>query len=271
MYHLFWMISAIISFAGARLWVKVLVKTDPTWKAKEHRWGLYIFAGVLSIFVALVFYLILTLIWQPLLFSHYEAADDFWYSILVNGPAEEWAKFFVFWFLASALGKVKEPRDGVLVAMMVALGFSFWENIRYILTFGPSSIANRVLWASSGHMAYAAIWGYFGGQVILEPPEGKGILKYRYVIAAVFSISFIHGLFNFLVSWVGSGAAFVIDLLIYVATLIILTEVLRLPSAYRQFTVKDTAIAIPAITEALKGDPKNITLKRRLGFYHLAD
>ncbi len=268
--HLFWIISAAISFAGARLWVKVLMKADPTWRAKDHKWGQYIFAGVLSIFLALGFYFILSMIWRPMFYSWYPAADDFWYSILVNGPAEEWAKFLVFWFIASVLGKVKEPRDGVLVAMMVALGFSFWENIRYILIFGPASIPDRVLWASSGHMAYAAVWGYFGGQLILNPPKGKGIRKYRYVIAAVFTISFVHGLFNFLVSWVSTGAGFVIDLVIYIVTLIILMEVLRTPSAYRQFPVKDAAAAIPVIREALKRDPRNITLRRRLGFYHLA-
>ncbi|MCK5735984.1 MAG: PrsW family intramembrane metalloprotease, partial [Spirochaetaceae bacterium] len=165
---------------------------------------------------------------------------------------------------------VKEPRDGVLVAMVVALGFSFWENISYILYFGPESIPTRIFWASSGHMAYAAVWGYFAGQMILEPPEGRGFRKYRYLIASVFTMSFIHGMFNFLATWVSGGAGFFIDLLVYIVTLIILAEVLKIPSAYRQFPVKDAAIAIPAIRDALKRDPYNTLLKRRLGFYELA-
>ena len=270
MNYILWVLSAAVSFAGARMWVKVLMKADPTWKAKEHKWGQYIFAGVLSIFVALVFYFILRSIWRPMFFSVYEAADDFWYYILVNGPAEEWAKFLVFWIVATGMGKVKEPRDGVLVAMMIALGFSFWENINYILIFGPQAIPTRVLWASSGHMSLAAVWGYFGGQMILEPPEGKGIRKYKNVIAAVFTMSFIHGLLNFMSSWVGSGAAFFVDLLIYTATLVLLVEVLKIPSAYRQFPVKEAATAVPIIRDALKQDRNNVLLKRRLGFYLLA-
>lgn len=265
-----WLLSAAVSFAGARLWVKVLMKADPTWKAKEHRWGQYIFAGVLSIFLALVFYFILGLIWWPMFYSFYPAADDFWYAILVNGPAEEWAKFLVFWAVATGLGKVKEPRDGVLVAMMVALGFSFWENIRYLIIFGPGSIPARLLWASSGHMAFASVWGYFGGQVILEPPDGKGIRKYRYVIASVFTMSFIHGMFNFLIRWVGSGAGLILDFMVYIVTLILLAEVLRVPSAYRQFPIREASTAIPIIRDAMKRDPNNALLQRRLGFYHLA-
>ncbi|MDF1569511.1 MAG: hypothetical protein P1P77_15945 [Spirochaetaceae bacterium] len=83
-------------------------------------------------------------------------------------------------------------------------------------------------------------------------------------------MSFVHGLFNFLAGWVGSGAAFVVDLLAYIVTLILLAEVLRVPSAYRQFPVKEAGIAISVIRDALKRDPNNTLLKRRLGFYHLA-
>jgi hypothetical protein len=266
---IYWVISAAVSFAGARIWVKVLTNADPTWKAREHKWGQYIFAGVLSILPALLFYFILGSFWQRAIFSPYPAADDFWFYILVNGPAEEGAKFLVFWIIASGLGKVKEPRDGVLVAMLVALGFSFWENIRYILVFGPGVIPARLVWASSGHMAFASIWGYFGGQTILEPPEGRGLCKYRYIAAAVFTSAFIHGMFNFLVTWVGGGAGFMIDLLVYIAALVLLREVLRVPSAYRQFPAQDAAAAVTATRDALKRDPVNLTLRRRLGFYEL--
>ncbi len=269
MYGLFWTISLLISGAGTWLWVKLLLRVDPTWNAKEHKWGQYIFAGVLSIFVAYIFYFLGFMIWGSFN-SVYPAANDFWFYILVNGPAEEWGKFLVFWLLAVGFGKVKEPRDGVLVAMMVALGFSFWENISYILMGGLSSVPVRVLWASSGHMAYAAVWGYFGGQMILEPPEGKGFRKYRYLFSAVFVMSFVHGMFNFLSSWVSGGAAFTLDLVVYVVTLIVLTQVLGVPSAYKQFPVKDASSAIPIINAALKRDPQNKILKRRLGFYYLA-
>jgi hypothetical protein len=158
----------------------------------------------------------------------------------------------------------------VLVAMMVALGFSFWENIQYILVYGLSSVPTRVIWASSGHMAYAAIWGYFGGQMILEPPAGGFLSRYRYLLAAVFVTAFIHGLFNFLVSWVSSQAGFFIDLLAYIATLLILMEVCRIPSGYKQFAMKDARKAVPVLRNALKQDPTNPVLKKRLGFYELA-
>lgn len=266
---LYRILSLIISGAGAWVWMRILKKADPGWKTKNHKWGVYILAGVGSVYVAYVYYFLGYLIYGSFS-TPYAAADDFWYAVLINGPAEEWGKFTVFWILAAGFHRVKESRDGVLVAMMVALGFSFWENIQYIFIYGLSSVPTRVLWASSGHMAYAAIWGYFGGQMILEPSSGGPLGRYRYLLAAVFVTAFIHGLFNFLVSWVSPQAGFVIDLLVYVATLLILMEVCRIPSGYKQFAVKDARKAIPALRESLKLDPSNPVLKRRLGFYELA-
>jgi RsiW-degrading membrane proteinase PrsW (M82 family) len=112
-YYFYWILSLTISASGAFLWVKILIRTDPGWRAKEHKWVLYILAGVGSLYLARIFYRAGYLIYGDF-YSLYEAADDFWFYILVNGPAEEWGKFLVFWLIARVFGRVNEPRDGVL-------------------------------------------------------------------------------------------------------------------------------------------------------------
>lgn len=268
-YRIFWLISLMISAGGAWLWLKIVTRADPLWKYKGHRWYLYILAGIGSSYLALVFYFMGFFITGGGFYSPYAAADDFWFYLLINGPSEEWAKFIVFWIMAKGFGRVKEPRDGIIVAMMVALGFSLWENVNYLLIFGPRAIPVRLIWASSGHMAYAAIWGYFAGQAILEPPEGGRLMKYRYVLTAVFVVSFVHGLFNFLAGWVSTGAALALDILMYGATLMMLVQVCRVPSAYRAFPYVKSAAAVKAIRSALIRDSGNILLHKRLGFYEL--
>ncbi len=264
-----WLISLFISAGGAWIWLKIVTRADPRWKDKGHRWYLYVLSGIGSLYLARVLYFTGFLVFGRNLYTPYDAANDLQYYLLINGPSEEWAKFIVFWILARGFKRVKEPRDGVLVAMMVALGFSLWENIDYILIYGSGSIPFRLIWASSGHMAFAAVWGYFSGQAILEPPEGGALTKYRYVITAVFVVSFVHGLFNFLVGWVGSGAALALDLIMYVLTLIMLVQVCRVPSAYQAFPYEKSSEAVRAIRSALLRDPTNILLYKRLGYYEL--
>ena len=216
--------SFLFSAGGALIWMKLIIKADPGWKKKQHRWILYIIAGVGSAFLSLLFYRAAFFITGGGFYSMYAAADDFWFYILINGPAEEWAKFLVFLLIAKGFNKVKEPRDGVLVAMMVALGFSFYENILYINHFG--NIGERIFFSSSGHMSYAAVWGYFTGSVILS---GEGKIN---IILSVSVIAFIHGLFNFLLSWVGITAGLILDAVIYIITLAILYSVLKIPGEY---------------------------------------
>ncbi len=268
-YRIFWIISLLISISGAWLWLKIVTRADPRWRDKGHRWYLYVLAGVVSLYLSRIFYLFGFLITGGGFYSAYAAADDFWFYLLINGPAEEWGKFLVFWILAKGFGRVKEPRDGIIVAMMVALGFSLWENVNYLLIYGIDVIPTRLIWASSGHMAYAAVWGYFAGQAILEPPEGSVLMRYRYVLMAVFVVSIVHGLFNFLSGWVGTGAALALDLLMYGTTLLMLVQVCKVPSAYQAFPYEKSAAAVKAIRSALIRDPENILLHKRLGFSEL--
>ncbi|MCK5735681.1 MAG: PrsW family intramembrane metalloprotease, partial [Spirochaetaceae bacterium] len=268
-YQIAWVISLLISAGGAWIWLKIVTRADPRWKDKGHRWYLYVLAGIGSLHLSGVFYYFGYIIYGGTLYTPYDAANDLQFFLFINGPSEEWAKFIVFWILARGFKRVKEPRDGVIVAMMVALGFSLWENIYYLLSGGAGSIPVRLVWASSGHMAYAAIWGYFSGQAILEPPEGRGLFKYRYVFTAVFVVSFVHGLFNFLARWVSTGAGMALDLVMYAVTLTMLVQVCRVPSAYQAFPYAKSLEAVRAIRSALKRDPANGLLYKRLGFYEL--
>jgi len=263
-----WFASVLISSGGAWIWLKLVTKTDPNWKHKQHRWYLYVISGIGSVYLGIFFYYVGFLITGGGFYSKYAVADDFWFFILINGPAEEWAKFFVFLLLAKGFKKVKEPRDGVLVAMMVALGFSLWENVHYIFTYG--NVATRLLVSSTGHMSYAAIWGYFTGEAILNRRNESWFDRNKNALISVFVLSFIHGFFNFLVTWVSFGAGLLLKSFLYIATLTILYNVCRIPSSYRSFSYEESSEAVRSIRQALKRDNKNPILWKKLGFYELA-
>ncbi len=262
-----WFTALLISAGGAWVWLKLVTRTDPNWKYKGHHWYLYILAGVGSAFLSLAFYQFGDLVTSGGFYSRYAAVDDFWFFILINGPAEEWAKFLVYLIIAKGLGRVKEPRDGVLVAMMVALGFSLWENIYYIIIYG--NIGTRLVISSSGHMAYAAIWGYFSGEAILQADKKGWMERNVPVVTSVFVLAFIHGFFNFLITWVSFWAGLSLKAVLYVGTLTILYNVCQIPSAYRTFSYEESDEAIKSIRKALARDQSNVVLWKRLGFYEL--
>ena len=82
-------------------------------------------------------------------------------AFLVVALAEEGMKLF---FLRRRTWR--EPAfnyrfDGIVYAVFVSLGFAAFENVQYVLRYGPSVALPRAVLAVPGHMSFAVVMGVF--------------------------------------------------------------------------------------------------------------
>lgn len=88
----------------------------------------------------------------------------------------------------------KKPSDAFLMSLLVALGFSFVENIQYFETFGVQIAFSRAVISTLGHLLYAAIWGYGLASV---PQSFRPKLKFRFLGLYIAIAGTLHGTANF--------------------------------------------------------------------------
>jgi RsiW-degrading membrane proteinase PrsW (M82 family) len=113
-------------------------------------------------------------------------------ALLVAGPVEELCKFSAVWLLVWPRSAFNEPMDGILYAVMAAIGFATAENLyfmaddpRVILARGPVSVA--------AHILFAAFWGGALAHARSLPDRSRRflVLSLGLVLGA-----FVHGLFD---------------------------------------------------------------------------
>ncbi|MCK5674103.1 MAG: PrsW family intramembrane metalloprotease, partial [Spirochaetales bacterium] len=129
-------------------------------KKNEHRLFWFIVTGSIlnTILVSMMYPL-----WENILFSLTGLGfgiNPFITHFLIVGPVEEFTKFLVFIFLTGIFQSIKEPRDGILQAVSIALGFALMENFLYALDYGIGVLLMRSILSIIGHSTYAAIWGF---------------------------------------------------------------------------------------------------------------
>lgn len=123
-----------------------------------------------------------------------EAFNDFLYSTLVIGGAEELVKFLP-WFLFGYLsGRLKEPFDYILYASVSALGFAFVENFTYFENYG--NITVRAMVTSVAHMFDAAIVAYAFVIVRYRLPKDSPY-KALVIILGFLLAMLAHGFYDF--------------------------------------------------------------------------
>ena len=113
------------------------------------------------------------------------------------GLNEEFLKAAVTIILVRNLKQFNEPADALVYSMSVALGFSAFENVQYMLDYGYLTFVVRQFNAVPLHIGLAAIWG-------VGIAKAKYLYTGRYFSIVVFYVlfaAFIHGLYNVMASW----------------------------------------------------------------------
>lgn len=107
---------------------------------------------------------------------------------------EEFFKFLVLRSAAFPWRFFNEPLDGIVYAVLVAMGFATAENIFYAYRFGMNTALLRVFTAVPAHLVFAVVAGYYAGLAKFNPARRSRLLWQGFGMAVV-----LHGAYDFLI------------------------------------------------------------------------
>jgi protease PrsW len=114
-------------------------------------------------------------------------------TLFIVAPIEELLKFFIVKRYVYDRGKFDEAFDGMIYAIVVALGFASLENILAAFSRGLDALALRFITATLLHALTAGIMGYFLGLAKYNPKQERLLIAQGIISAIV-----LHGLYNFI-------------------------------------------------------------------------
>jgi len=127
-----------------------------------------------------------------------EDSTNFWLllvlSYIVVGLSEELTKFLALMFYAYPRKEFNEPLDGIVYAVMIAMGFATLENILYADQYGYSTTIIRAFTAVPAHAVFAVFMGYYVGLAKFNKPK-----RFSLIATGLFIAVFIHGTYDFFI------------------------------------------------------------------------
>jgi RsiW-degrading membrane proteinase PrsW (M82 family) len=122
------------------------------------------------------------------------AAITFVSSFGVVAASEEIAKCAVLLFGIYPRRFFNEPFDGIVYAVLVAMGFATVENILYAYKFGINTTLVRAFTAVPAHFVFAIVQGYFIGLAKYNPVRRMVLILQGLGLAIL-----MHGIYDFLI------------------------------------------------------------------------
>lgn len=107
---------------------------------------------------------------------------------------EELFKFTGLLVLAFPRRFFNEPLDGIVYAVLLAMGFATLENVLYADRFGLPTVLLRAFTAVPAHLAFAIVQGYFFGLAKFDPARRTRLLLRGLLLATL-----LHGAYDFLI------------------------------------------------------------------------
>ncbi len=115
------------------------------------------------------------------------------YSFVIVAVTEEsikWCCLLLYPFFRTFFN---EPMDGILYAVLIAMGFATMENIAYANQFGIEITVFRGFTAVPAHGAFAVIMGYYAGKAKFDTARRWSLLLRGLLVAIL-----LHGAYDFL-------------------------------------------------------------------------
>ncbi|MGA2640247.1 MAG: PrsW family glutamic-type intramembrane protease [Spirochaetia bacterium] len=252
-------VCVLIAALSGAAWFGIILLIDPHRREK---------GSATSLFISLVFGFASI----PLVIFLYAIAPDlssgvrnpggqlFIYEMLVVGPVEEFAKFFIFFLIMLRQKPVQEPLDGMLHAAAVALAFSLAENVKYGLIYGADLTAVRAFLSTPAHLTFACVWG-FAYSVMIHANPRRRPRDYVVLFFSIYPAALLHGLSNFLPRQIGDWA-FLVDGAELLATFSLLLWLQR-KSPFRPFRLGEAAQAVQRIDMSLASNGNSFPLHLR--------
>lgn len=117
----------------------------------------------------------------------------FFFAVIFVGLIEEFFKFICLG-IPYFRKEFNEPMDGIVYAVLIAMGFATLENVIYADRFGISTVAIRAFTAVPAHGAFAAIMGYYVGLAKFDKTQ-----RWKLVLFGLGLAAFLHGLYDFFI------------------------------------------------------------------------
>ena len=115
-------------------------------------------------------------------------------SYIVVGLSEELTKFLALMFYAYPQKEFNEPLDGIVYAVMIAMGFATLENILYADQYGYQTTIVRAFTAVPAHAVFAVIMGYYVGLAKFNKSKRFSLIAIGLLIPIL-----IHGTYDFFI------------------------------------------------------------------------
>jgi RsiW-degrading membrane proteinase PrsW (M82 family) len=87
-----------------------------------------------------------------------------------------------------------EPFDGILYAVVIAMGFATFENVLYASRFNLNALVLRAFTAVPAHASFAVIQGYFIGKAKFKPEK-----KWKLISMGLLASICLHGFYDFFI------------------------------------------------------------------------
>lgn len=154
------MLPAILFGSALWFWIIRLHYPMTTQRIKYLCW-LGIFGGALSSELGLITNSIIQEIMGDMnVLSVQENPIRTFVLYLLCATGEEFWKFLFCYLLIRRSKVFRQPIDGLVVAMMVGLGFATFENFGYVFRYNYDVLFARYLLTAPAHLCFSGIWGY---------------------------------------------------------------------------------------------------------------
>jgi len=115
-------------------------------------------------------------------------------SFVIVALSEELVKFLALVLYPFRQVFFNEPIDGIIYAVVIAMGFATLENILYAYRFGVETVILRAFTAVPAHAAFAVMMGYFAGKAKFQPLKRR-----RFLLIALLLPVLVHGVYDFFI------------------------------------------------------------------------
>lgn len=116
------------------------------------------------------------------------------YSFLFVALVEEVSKFAALMIYPYRRSFFNEPFDGILYAVVIAMGFATLENVLYASRFNLNALVLRAFTAVPAHASFAVVQGYFIGKAKFKPEK-----KWKLISLGLLASICLHGLYDFFI------------------------------------------------------------------------
>ncbi len=262
------MIGFLVVVTASIVWISVLVKIDENRKYKELTKEVVIFFIFGFIFSGIAYFVENWVGKFMDLFLGESGFFRFVFSWMFVGFFEEAVKFSITFVVLSGRRKIWEPKDIMIFAGAVSLGFATLENMYYNLFVSVNIIGLRSVISVVGHISYSSIWAV--GIIIYlfnfyGEKRGKSLLLFSFLAAGL-----THAIYDFLIEldFVSLSLAFVWDALVFIGAVYMFDAVVK-ESPYRRFRLSEADTAIEKIEKSLAVNRSNYLLNRKITIFYL--